>query len=62
MHIQWDENRCTHSGLCTALAPDVLHMNDAAELEISNGNVDAHQAALEDAANSCPTQAITLVD
>jgi ferredoxin len=62
MKVEWDESRCALSGLCTALAPDVLHMNDDAQLEISAEFDDSQRPSVQDAADACPTQAITLVD
>jgi ferredoxin len=61
MRVAWDESRCALSALCTGLAPDVFRVDDDARLAFS-AEIDAvHQEAVQDAADSCPTQAITVV-
>jgi ferredoxin len=62
MRIEWDENRCALTALCTSLAPDVFHIDDDARLQVSQVLDESLRSALEDAVISCPTQAISLVD
>jgi ferredoxin len=62
MRVEWDENRCALSALCTGLAPDVFRVDEDARLAISAEIDDAHRQAVQDAADSCPTQAITVAD
>ena len=50
MRVGWDESRCALTGLCTGLAPDVFSLDDE------------QRQAVRDAADSCPTQAITAAD
>jgi ferredoxin len=44
------------------LAPDVFHLRDDARLAISTELDDEQRQAVQDAADSCPTQAITVAD
>jgi ferredoxin len=60
MRVDWDESRCALSGLCTGLAPDVFSLDDDARLVISAELDDEQRQAVQDAADSCPTQAITV--
>jgi ferredoxin len=59
MRVDWDESRCALSGLCTGLAPDVFSLDDA-RLVTSTELDDEQRQAIQDAADSCPTQAITV--
>jgi ferredoxin len=62
MRIEWDESRCALSALCTGLAPDVFHVDEDGGLAISTELDDEQRQAVQDAADSCPTQAITVAD
>jgi ferredoxin len=62
MRVDWDESRCAMSGLCTGLAPDVFHLDGHAQLVIDTELDDERRQAVQDAADSCPTQAITVAD
>ncbi len=59
MRVEWDENRCALSALCTELAPDVFRVDEDARLAISTELDEAQRQAVQDAADSYPTQAIT---
>ena len=59
MRVEWDESRCALSALCTELAPDVFRVDKDARLAISTELDEAQRQAVQDAADSCPTQAIT---
>jgi ferredoxin len=61
MRVEWDESRCALSALCTGLAPDVFRVDEDARLAFSAEIAEAHQQDVQDAADSCPTQAITVV-
>ena len=61
MRVEWDENRCALSALCTGLAPEVFRVDEDARLTFSAEIDEAHGPAVQDAADSCPTQAITVV-
>jgi ferredoxin len=62
MRVEWDESRCALSALCTGLAPDVFRVDEDARLAISGAIDDEQRQAVQDAADSCPTQAITVAD
>ena len=62
MRLEWDENRCALSAVCTGLAPDVFRVDDDARLAISTELDDEQWQAVQDAADSCPTRAITVAD
>jgi ferredoxin len=48
--------------LCTGLAPDVFRLDDDARLAFSTELDDGQRQAVQDAADACPTQAITVAD
>jgi ferredoxin len=62
MRVEWDESRCALSALCTSLAPEVFRVDENGGLTIRNGLDDAQREAIQDAADSCPMQAITVAD
>jgi ferredoxin len=64
MRIEWDENRCSRTGLCAALAPDVFTIDDSSQLTVNQSQSpdDADEDALRDAADSCPNQAIRILN
>jgi ferredoxin len=62
MRVEWDESRCALSALCTGLAPDVFSVDTDARLVITTDLDDSQRDAVQDAADSCPTQAITVAD
>jgi ferredoxin len=62
MRVEWDESRCALSDLCTGLAPDVFRVDEDARLAISSDIDFEQRQAVQDAADSCPTQAITIAD
>jgi ferredoxin len=62
MRVEWDESRCALSALCIGLAPDVFRVDEDARLAISGAIDDEQRQAVQDAADSCPTHAITVAD
>ena len=62
MRVEWDESPCALSALYTGLAPDVFRLDDDVRLAISAELDEAHRQAVQDTADSCPTQAITVAD
>ena len=60
MRDEWDENRCALSALCTELAPGVFRLRADARLAFRIELVDEQRQTVQDAADSCPTQAITI--
>jgi ferredoxin len=62
MRVEWDRNRCALAGLCSTPAPEVFTITEDAQLAISTDYDESDRIALQQAADACPTQAITLVD
>jgi ferredoxin len=62
MRVEWDESRCALSALCTGLAPEVFSVDENGGLAIGAELDDTLREAVQDAADSCPTQAITVAD
>ena len=61
MKIACNYDRCTSNGLCEAAAPDYFEIQDNGDLEILREDVDpADLADVEQAVESCPTQALSL--
>ena len=62
MRVEWDENRCAVPALRTGLAPDVFRVDEDGRLAVSAEINETQRQAIRDAADSCPTQAITVAD
>ncbi|MFC4911320.1 ferredoxin [Actinomadura gamaensis] len=62
MKIIVDMDRCQDHGQCVFSAPDVFHLNDEGHLEYDATPDDSLRDAVEEAADVCPLQAITLED
>ena len=62
MRVEWDENRCAVSALCTGLAPDDFRVDEDGRLAVSAEINETQRQAIRVAADSCPTQAITVAD
>jgi ferredoxin len=62
VRVEWDESRFALSALCTGLAPDVFRLDDDAQLALRTELDDGQRQAVQDAADACPTQAITVAD
>lgn len=59
MKIFVDSARCEGYGFCEQSAPDLLHLDDAGELEILSVHVpDDREAAAEGAVRVCPVAAL----
>lgn len=61
MRVEIDIDRCALSALCTALAPEVFDVDDTHVVVAADIGEAALSAAVE-AANACPTGAITVTD
>lgn len=62
MKITCNYDRCTGNGLCEAAAPEYFEVQDNGDLEILRADIDpADLELLEQAVDSCPTQALSLV-
>jgi ferredoxin len=55
-----DKNVCMATGMCAALAPELFSLGDDHAAPV-NPTIEPDELAL-DAADQCPTQAITVLD
>jgi ferredoxin len=63
MKVSVDFDRCASSGTCTELVPSVFEIRDDGYLYILIEEPDEDlRASLEEAVESCPTEAISLLD
>lgn len=59
MRVTVDHERCCSNGLCVIAAPKVFRLEDV-ELEYDATPDDALRPQVEEAAEMCPTQAISV--
>lgn len=63
MRIVVDRDKCSGLGMCEAEAPDLFEVQDDGSLVVLNDNPSEDQrAAAEAAVESCPTEALTIVE
>ncbi|HUR75658.1 MAG TPA: ferredoxin [Sporichthya sp.] len=63
MKIVVDYVKCTGLGMCEAEAPDLFEVQDDGSLLVINESPSADQlAAAQAAVDSCPTEALSLVE
>lgn len=63
MRIVVDRSRCTGLGMCEAEAPDLFEVQeDGTLLVLDEHPGSAHREALEAAVDSCPTEALSIVE
>lgn len=63
MRIVVDFVKCTGLGMCEAEAPELFEVQEDGSLEVLTDQPTAEQlAAVRAAVNSCPTEALTLVE
>lgn len=63
MRIVVDYVKCTGLGMCEAEAPDLFEVQDDGSLSVLNENPSEDQvAAARAAVDSCPTEALSLVE
>jgi ferredoxin len=63
MRIVVDYVKCTGLGMCEAEAPDLFEVQDDGSLSVLNENpTDEQLAAAQAAVDSCPTEALSLVE
>lgn len=55
-----DKSKCTGCSLCTAICPKVFRMDNGHAEAYTNPVPAKAERAAQDAANSCPAEAITL--
>ena len=61
MKVVVDMNLCKDHGQCVFAAPEVFHLDATGRLGFVENPDDALRDAVEEAADVCPLQAITLV-
>lgn len=63
MRICVDTEKCTGHGMCEALAEDVFEVGDDGVVHLLDTDpAEDQRAALQDAVDQCPTQALSLQD
>ncbi|ABK72745.1 ferredoxin [Mycolicibacterium smegmatis] len=62
MRVSVDLNRCQDHGQCVIAAPSVFSMTDDGVLEYISTPSESERFAVEEAADVCPLQAITIED
>ncbi|WP_019873408.1 ferredoxin [Sporichthya polymorpha] len=63
MRIVADHAKCTGLGMCEAEAPEFFEVQDDGSLKVLKVNPSAEElAAVQAAIDSCPTEALTLVE
>jgi ferredoxin len=63
MRVVVDFDLCQSNAVCQGIAPDVFEVRDDGYLYILNENPDdSYRGKVEEAARSCPTQAISIQD
>ena len=65
MRLAVDADECTGHGRCYTLAPDLLTFDDEGYVTVRGSAIAVPQdqlAAAEEAAGSCPEEAITLIE
>lgn len=55
-----DKEKCIGCGSCTAICPDVFEMNNEGKAIVKKVDFNKYDECIEDAKNSCPTEAISL--
>lgn len=60
MNISVDRSVCQNHGQCAIAAPDVFEIDDDGELRYESAPADDFADDVEDAADVCPVQAITV--
>lgn len=63
MRIVVDRSRCSGLGMCEAEAPDLFEVRDDGTLVVLDERPGgAHREAVEAAVDSCPTEALSIVE
>ena len=60
MTVKIDEELCTACGLCTDDVPEVFRMGDDVAEVIQEDVPESHEDAVRDAADGCPSEAISV--
>ncbi|MFC6885242.1 MULTISPECIES: ferredoxin [Actinomadura] len=62
MRVVVDLATCQDHGQCAIAAPEAFRINDAGALEYDGSPGEEHREHVEEAADVCPVQAITIED
>ena len=63
MRIVLDPTKCSSIGMCESVAPDLFEVDDDGDLQVLQPEPPADRVELaRQAARSCPTRAITVVE
>lgn len=62
MRVEVDRVVCGLNGECVLAAPDVFRLDDEGELAYAASPDESQRAAVEEAVDACPMQAISLRD
>ena len=62
MRVIVDRSKCQDHGQCCFAAPSVFELNDSGKLEYVSSPPSSSREEVEDAADVCPVQAITIED
>ncbi|MDA8370733.1 MAG: ferredoxin [Nocardiopsaceae bacterium] len=62
MKVVVDMNKCQDHGQCVFSAPEVFQLDDSGHLVYTSDPDEALRDQVEDAADVCPLQAITIED
>ncbi|TDE21955.1 ferredoxin [Actinomadura sp. 6K520] len=62
MKVIVDMDKCQDHGQCVFAAPEVFRLNDEGHLEYESAPDDSLRDEVEEAADVCPLQAITIED
>ncbi|WP_040691562.1 ferredoxin [Nocardia vinacea] len=62
MRVVVDRSKCTGLGICESLAPKFFEIDDNGELvQLEEAITDRELAAVEEAVQGCPTEALRIV-
>jgi ferredoxin len=62
MKVVVDRSKCTGLGICESLAPLFFEVDDSGELiQLKEDIADDELAAVEDAVQGCPTEALRII-
>jgi len=60
MNIKINKEACIGCGTCSAVAPDIFRLTDDGKAEVISGDHSGKEALVNQAKDSCPTQAISV--
>jgi ferredoxin len=62
MRILVDRTKCTGLGICESIAPNHFEVDDNGDLVLLEENItDDERSTIEEAVDSCPTSALSLL-